>query len=56
MSKHSQANYQLALRDFHHARKQAVMQQILARIRGEGAELLDFHQVQQQLVHKGVSN
>ncbi len=55
MSKQSQANYQLALRDFHHARKQAVMQQILARVRGGGAELLDFHQVQQKLGSTGMT-
>ncbi len=54
MTRRSQASYQLALRDFHQARKQAVMQQILARFRGEGAQLLDFHQVQQQLRPTGM--
>ena len=55
MTTQSQANYQLALRDFHRARQQAVMQQILARFRGEEEELLDFHQVRQQLQHTGMT-
>ncbi len=55
MSNLSQANYQLALRDFHYARKQAVMQQILARVRGKEEKLLDFHQVQQKLGSTGMT-
>ncbi len=55
MTKQSQTNYQLALRDFHQARKQAVMQQILARFRGDEAKLLDFHQVQEQLGPTGLT-
>ena len=49
MAKPSQVSYELALRDFHHARQQAVMQQLLARFRGEGATLLPFEEIKQQL-------
>jgi nucleotide-binding universal stress UspA family protein len=49
MSKHSQASYQVALRDFHRARQQAVMQQLLARFRGDGAVLLPFDDIKQKL-------
>jgi len=49
MAKPSQISYQLALRDFHNARQQAVMQQLLARFRGDGANLLPFEEVKQQL-------
>ncbi len=51
----SRASYQLALRDFQHARKQAVMQQILARLRGEADTLLCFDDVRQQLRSTGES-
>lgn len=37
MIQQDQPSYQLAIRDFQHARKQAVMQQLLARFRGDGA-------------------
>jgi len=49
MLKHSKASYQLALRDFQRARKQAVMQQILSRLRGKNPDLLRFEEVRQQL-------
>jgi len=49
----SKINYQLALRDFQRARKQAVMQQILSRIRGGADELLCFDEVRQQLRSTG---
>ena len=49
MAKLSQTSYQLALRDFHNARQQAVMQQLLARFRGEGAILLPFEEIKEQL-------
>ncbi len=55
MTKLSQASYQLALRDFQQARKQAVMQQILSRLRGEAAELLCFDEVRQQLRSTGIT-
>jgi nucleotide-binding universal stress UspA family protein len=51
----SQVNYQLALRDFQQARKQAVMQQILARLRGKATELLCFDDVRQQLRSTGIT-
>ena len=43
------ASYEVAVRDFHHARKAATMQQLIARLKGEPNELLDFEQVSQQL-------
>lgn len=55
MVKISQKNYQLALRDFQQARKQAVMQQILSRLRGKAAELLCFDEVRQQLRSTGIT-
>lgn len=42
-------SYQLALRDFHQARQQAVMQQLLARFRADDATLLPFNKIKQQL-------
>lgn len=48
MSKLSPTSYKLALRDFQYARKQAVMQQLLARFRGDGARLLPFNEIKQQ--------
>ncbi|MCA9973032.1 MAG: universal stress protein [Anaerolineales bacterium] len=53
MSKRSSVSYQLALRDFEDARRQAVMQQMLARIRGEESKLLHFHEVRQMLRDTG---
>ena len=55
MKNHSQFNYQLALRDFQQARKQAVMQQILSRLRGKANELLCFDEVRQQLRSTGIT-
>ncbi|MEM7331647.1 MAG: universal stress protein [Chloroflexota bacterium] len=43
------ANYQIALRDFQKARQQAAIQQILARLRGESTELLNYDDISQQL-------
>ncbi len=45
----SQSNYELALRDFQEARKQAAMRRILSRLRGEDDDLLAFEDVRQQL-------
>jgi nucleotide-binding universal stress UspA family protein len=49
MTELSQINYELALRDFQRARQQAVMQQLLARFRGDGPELLPFQEIEEQL-------
>jgi len=51
----SKASYQLALHDFQYARKQAVMQQILSRLRGKEGELLCFDEVRQQLRSTGAT-
>ncbi|UCG22954.1 MAG: universal stress protein [Chloroflexota bacterium] len=53
MTQLSDIHYQLALRDFHRARQQAVMQQLLARFRGEGRGLLPFNEIEQHLVPTG---
>ncbi|MBC8504867.1 MAG: universal stress protein [Anaerolineales bacterium] len=53
--KFSRVNYQLALRDFQRARKQAVMQQILSRLRGDADKLLGFDDIRQQLHGTGES-
>jgi len=45
----------MALRDFQYARKQAVMQQILSRLRGKEGELLCFDEVRQQLRSTGTT-
>ncbi len=49
MTELSQIHYQLALRDFQRARQQAVLQQLLARFRGEGPSLLPFKEIEQHL-------
>ena len=49
MTELSQIHYQSALRDFNRARQQAVMQQLLARLRGDGHDLLPFKEIQQNL-------
>ncbi len=54
-SKFTKPSYQLALRDFQRARKQAVMQQILSRLRGDADKLLGFDEVRQQLRGTGES-
>ncbi|MBW1829620.1 MAG: universal stress protein, partial [Deltaproteobacteria bacterium] len=53
MTRPSKASYTLALRDFQYARKQAVMHQILSRLRGNADELLCFDEVRQQLRSTG---
>lgn len=49
MSVHSQYQYQAALEDFHQARRQAAMQQLLSRFTGEQTELLSYDDVRQKL-------
>lgn len=49
MIENPQTSYQLAVRDFQHARQQAVMQQLLSRFRGDGGKLLPFEEISQQL-------
>lgn len=49
MTQRNKYSYQLAIRDFQHARKQAVMQQLLARFRKDGDKLLPFNEISQQL-------
>ncbi|MBT7989263.1 MAG: universal stress protein, partial [Anaerolineae bacterium] len=55
MKRRSEASYEMALRDFQYARKQAVMQQILSRLRGKEGELLCFDEVRQQLRSTGTT-
>jgi nucleotide-binding universal stress UspA family protein len=49
MSDLSELNYQLAVRDFQRARKEAAMQQMLARIQGKSSELLCYDEVRRHL-------
>ncbi len=49
MTKAAPTSYERALRDFQNARQQAVMQQLLARVRGEGVGLLPFDKIKDQL-------
>ena len=49
MTKAAPTSYDRALRDFQNARQQAVMQQLLARVRGEGVNLLPFDKIKDQL-------
>lgn len=42
-------SYQIALRDFRRARREAAIQQILARVTGKSADLLCFDEVRRQL-------
>jgi len=48
-------NYQEALSDFERARRQAALQQTLARLRGESSELLTYDKVRKQLKVMGIS-
>ncbi len=49
MSTPNKLYYQAALEDFHQARRQAAMQQLLARFTGEQTELLSYDDVKQKL-------
>lgn len=42
-------NYDLAVRDFHRARQSAVLRQMLARLRRQSTQLLDYEEICQQL-------
>lgn len=49
MNNYSEATYEMALRDFQRARKEAALQQILARMRGKSADLLCYDDVRRHL-------
>ncbi len=49
MAETNPLNYEVAARDFQQARRQAAMQQILARMKGQSAELLCYDEVRRQL-------
>ncbi len=49
MSSQSSYYYQSALDDFHQARRQAAMQQLLARFTGESTELLSYDDIRKKL-------
>ena len=53
MSDLKKLNYQLAVRDFQRARKEAAMQQVLARIQGKSDGLLCYDEVRRQLQATG---
>ncbi len=48
-------DYHAALKDFERARRQAALQQTLARLRGESIELLKYDEVRKQLKVTGIS-
>ena len=49
MSELSKFNYQLAIRDFQRARKEAAMQQVLARVQGKSSDLLCYDDIRRHL-------
>lgn len=49
----NKANYQVALRDFQRARKQAALQQVITRLRGQSNELLCYDTIRKQLKATG---
>lgn len=49
MAAPSLANFESAVRDFHRARREAAIQQILARMRGKSDDLLCYDEVRRQL-------
>jgi len=53
MSEKNPLNYRVAVQDFKRARKQAAVQQLLARLTGKSAELLAYDDVRQQLKETG---
>jgi nucleotide-binding universal stress UspA family protein len=55
MDDSNQLDYRAALSDFERARRQAAIQQTLARLRGESADLLTYDEVRKQLKVTGIS-
>ena len=55
MEEHNELNYRAALNDFERARRQAALQQTLARLRGESSALLTYDEVRKQLKVMGIS-
>ncbi len=55
MENRSSMNYQTAMNDFQRARRQAAMQQTLARLRGQSSELLAYDEVRKKLGLKGIA-
>jgi nucleotide-binding universal stress UspA family protein len=49
MSDHTPADYISAIADFHRARQQAVLEEIVARLTGAPVELLDYEEVRRKL-------
>ncbi len=43
------SNFQSALNDFHDARQRALLQEIVARLRGKSTQLLSYEEVAQKL-------
>lgn len=51
----SSTNYQIALEDFWRARRRAALQQLMARLTGKPAELLDYEEVRHRLKPTNIS-
>ncbi len=49
MNTSSEANYQLAIRDFHEAHRQATLRDLISRLTGRSSDLLNYNQVLEQL-------
>ena len=48
------SSYEVAVRDFQRARKEAALQQVLARLRGQSDKLLCYDDVRRQLRPEGM--
>ena len=56
MTLDSEFSFSSAISDFHRARSQAVLKEIIGRIRGESTELLSYEEVRQKLRIEGSSD
>ncbi|MBK8985536.1 MAG: universal stress protein [Chloroflexi bacterium] len=55
MQQQESINYRLAIEDFRQARRQAAMQQAVARLRGESVDLLSYDDVRKKLKMTGLA-
>ena len=55
MQEPNSGDYRLAVEDFRQARRQAAMQQVLARLRGESVDLLSYDDVRKRLKMTGLA-
>jgi hypothetical protein len=55
MTEMSHRSFLAAVQDFHRARRQAALQNIMARLTGKSADLLSFEEVRQKLKASGTA-